>query len=92
MSMTFSLIYVDIYFISVGKIVSTYAKVYGKKTLYEEMVSDVLMGVEEYYLREYGKDISNLEVLVTQFEDIIAFEKEEHGNMILKLIQVHNVR
>jgi hypothetical protein len=47
------------------------------------MVSDVLMGVEECYLREYGKDISNLQVLVTKFEDIIAFEKEQNGNMIL---------
>lgn len=57
--------------------------------MYEAVVKDVLMGLESFYLEEYGKDIFNLQVLVKQFEDAIAFKENKNGAIIFKLIQVH---
>jgi hypothetical protein len=46
------------------------------------------MELEEYYIVEYGRDISNLEALVTLFEDELVLKDHKHGALILKLVKV----
>ena len=56
--------------------------VHGEMVLYDEIVCDVLMGIEEYYLREYGKDISNLQMLVNQFDTL----EKSNGHPFMRLL------
>lgn len=74
-----------------GKIVAVYAKIYGKEVHYAAVVRDVLMYTEQFFLSDYGVDVSNLNGLLHKFENIQTFSMDRFGKIICDIIEVFSL-
>ena len=75
----------------VGKIVEVYAKIFGKEVHYAAVVRDVLMYIEQFFVSEYGVDVSNLNGLLNKFEDVETFRKDPFGKLVCDIIEAFSL-